>query len=186
MESTEIYQKKHKTTMRRETKTWKRWLLVGTMLVTMMFLLQVNPSHGAVIKRENGVQEQELMAKQMEMANAAAAAAAAPPVEPNRLDSISRARAIDAMRNANRISTGTAVAAGGEGGKVEKVTQRSNATTNAEVAKEREAAVKEAAVLVDPIEELEEAAGKEDDVEEAVTEIDDTPIPTFAPFDINR
>lgn len=40
-----------------------RWLLVlGTVLVTALL---VNPSHGAVIKRENSISEQELVAEEL-------------------------------------------------------------------------------------------------------------------------
>lgn len=178
MEITETYQtlkkisNKSKGTSSNYFKMGNKWLLIVTIISTII-LVQINPSQGAVIKRENGVHEQELMAKQLEVPSASVA-------EQNRLDSVSRARAIDAMRNANRIAQIKVEA--------EKTTIKPNTTaTTTKPAQNKEpvAEIKpediKGDLLIEDLDDVDQA----DDVD-AVTSLDDAPIPTFAPFDINR
>lgn len=145
----------------RMATSWKMWLVTIGIVLATVSLFQTG--HGAVIKRENSVDEQELVAEEL--------LTAVTPAAEKRLDTlIDGTKENDAIRDANRIS---------ETKTVEKT--KANGTTTTTVA----SITKPVVAVKEEGDEMSGSATVEpfDVIRGSVT---DTPIPTFPPSDVNR
>lgn len=144
-------------------RTPRKWLVTIGIVLATLSLFQTG--HGAVIKRENSVDEQELVAEEL--------LAAVTPAAEKQLDAlIDGTKENDAIRDANRISETAA-----ETKKVAAEKTKVNATTTT---------TKPVVAVEEDGDEMNGGGATVEPFDAVRGSVTDTPIPTFPPSDVNR